>query len=185
METKKRCAWCNDSDIYKNYHDNEWAREKHDDQELFEMLTLETFQAGLSWITILKKRNDFKAAFDNFDIKKVASYDEAKIIELMKNEKIIRNKRKIEAAINNAKIFLLIQNEHESFDKFIWSYVNFEPIKSNIKDSSELPASTPLSDKITKDLKKLGIKFIGSTIIYSFMQSIGMVNDHTLDCYLG
>ncbi len=183
-ENITRCQWCDDSEIYKSYHDNEWGKPTHDDRELFELLVLESFQAGLSWITILKKRENFKLAFDNFDVNKVALYDENKINELMQNEKIIRNRRKIEAAINNAKLFIELQNQYGSFDNFIWSYVNHEPILSDYDQLSDIPTSTPLAEKICADLKKLGFKFLGKTIIYSFMQSTGMVNDHTTSCYL-
>lgn len=184
MDNKKRCAWCDGSQIYTDYHDNEWGRAVHDDRKLFEMFVLESFQAGLSWITILKKRAAFKEAFDDFDVQKIALYDENKIAELMKNENIVRNKLKINAAIGNAKLFIKLQKEYGSFDNFIWSYVEFEPIVVGHTNKDELPASTPLSDKISSDLKKLGFKFMGTTIVYSFMQAVGIVNDHTKDCYL-
>lgn len=180
---KIRCAWVDGSEIYTRYHDEEWGNPTHDDKELFEMFVLESMQAGLSWITILKKREDFRAAFDFFDPNKVAHYDEHKIQELLSNEKIIRNRRKIFAAIHNAGLFLEVQRAYGSFDKMIWEYVDDTPIIGHWKSTSEMPASTPLSDRITNDLKKMGFQFIGSTIIYSFMQSIGMVNDHTTDCF--
>ncbi|MGL4594430.1 MAG: DNA-3-methyladenine glycosylase I [Thermoguttaceae bacterium] len=182
MKQKTRCPWAGNTQIYIDYHDNEWGRPVHDDAKLFEMLLLETMQAGLSWITVLKKREAFRAAFDRFDPKKIAVYDDAKIQQLMGNEKIIRNRLKILAAINNAKVFLDVQKRFGSFDKMIWEYVDFTPIMSNRKKMEEIPATTPLSDKISKDLKKLGFKFVGSTTIYAFMQSIGMVNDHLADC---
>lgn len=179
----KRCGWSN-TELYNDYHDHEWGRPIHDDKKLFEMLILEGMQAGLSWITILNKREAFREAFDDFDMKKISEYDESKIEELMQNEKIIRNRLKIKSAITNAKLYLKIQEEHGSFDSFIWSYVNNKPIKNHFTDIIEIPASTPLSDKISKDLKKRGFKFVGSTIIYAYMQSIGLVNDHIKECYL-
>ncbi len=182
MKELTRCAWAGTEGIYIDYHDNEWGVPLHDDQRLFEMLILEGMQAGLSWITILKKREDFRRAFDNFDVEKVASYGEEKINELMQNAKIIRNRRKITAAVGNAKAFLEIQREYGSFDKFIWSYVDGKPIVNHFKQQSEIPANTPLSDKISKDLKSRGFNFVGTTIVYSFMQSVGMVDDHIISC---
>lgn len=179
----KRCGWST-TELYNDYHDNEWGRVVHDDKMLFEMLILEGMQAGLSWLTVLNKREAFRQAFDNFDVIKVAAYDERKVEELMQNEKIIRNRLKIKAAITNAKLFIKIQQEYGSFDKFIWSYVDGKPIKNHFNDLSELPASTSISDKISKDLKKMGFKFVGSTIIYAYMQAIGLVNDHVKGCYL-
>ncbi len=181
---KKRCDWLDGSEIYREYHDNEWGRPVHDDNKLFEMLTLEAFQAGLSFITILKKREDFRKAFDNFNPVKVSKYDEQKILELLENEKIVRHRGKIVAAITNAKLFLQIREEYGSFDKFIWSYVEFIPIKNNYKSKNELPATTEISDRLSKDLKKIGFKFVGSTTVYAFMQATGMVNDHTKECFL-
>ncbi len=180
---KTRCAWTDGSKLYNDYHDNEWGQPVYDDNKLFEMLVLESFQAGLSWITILKKRDDFRIAFDNFDPNKIIKYDETKITELTNNEKIIRHRGKIEATINNAKIFLEIQEKYGSFSKFIWSYVNDTPIITNPKTINDVPATTPISDKLSKDLKKLGFKFMGSTITYAFMQATGMTNDHTTDCF--
>lgn len=182
-EEVKRCGWSN-TELYNDYHDNEWGRPVHDDRKLFEMLILEGMQAGLSWITVLNKREAFREAFDGFDVRKVAEYGENKIEELMQNEKIIRNRLKIKSAITNAKLFLKIQQEYGSFDFFIWSYVNHKPIQNHFSNISEIPASTPLSDKISKDLKKMGFKFVGSTIIYAYMQAIGIVNDHIKECYL-
>lgn len=182
MKELIRCAWAGTEQIYIDYHDNEWGVPLHDDQRLFEMLILEGMQAGLSWITILKKREDFRRAFDNFDVNKVACYGEEKIAELMQNAKIIRNRRKITAAIGNAKAFLEIQKEFGSFDKFIWSYVDGKPIVNHLKEQSEMPANTPLSDKISKDLKSRGFNFVGTTIVYSFMQAVGMVDDHIVSC---
>jgi len=183
MNEKIRCSWCGDLPIYKDYHDNEWGRQVHDDRKLFEMLILEGAQAGLSWITVLKKRENYRKAFDNFDPNKVALYNEEKIQSLMENEGIIRNHLKINSAVINAKLFLEVAEKHGSFDKFIWSYVNYKPITNHVKQIEDLPATTPLSDQISKDLKKMGFKFVGSTIIYSFMQATGMVNDHLVDCF--
>lgn len=183
MDEKTRCVWAGNIPIYIDYHDNEWGRPVHDDIRLFEMLILEGMQAGLSWLTVLKKREAFREAFDGFDPYKVALYDDVKIQELLANGKLIRNRLKINAAVNNAKAFLKVVEEYESFDKFIWSYVDYTPIINQWKKISDMPASTPLSDKISKDLKKMGFKFVGSTIIYSFMQAVGMVNDHITECF--
>ncbi len=182
MDKPTRCPWAGDLPIYIDYHDNEWGRPVHDDNKLFEMLILEGMQAGLSWLTILKKRENFRKAFDNFDPKKVARYTESKIEKLMTNEGIIRNRLKINAAVTNAKLFLEVQKKHGSFDKFIWSYVNNTRIENHRKTMADIPATTPLSDQISKDLKKMGFKFVGSTVIYAFMQAIGMVNDHIENC---
>jgi len=171
-----------DSPIYIDYHDNEWGRPVHDDRKLFEMLILEGAQAGLSWITVLKKRKAYREAFDGFYPAKVALYDDAKIAELLANEGIIRNRLKINAAIANAKLFLEIQRQHGSFDQFIWGYVNYKPIVGHWEKFEDMPITTPISDQISKDLKKMGFKFVGSTIIYSFMQAVGMVNDHLKSC---
>ena len=171
-----------DSPLYIDYHDNEWGRPVHDDNKLFEMLILEGAQAGLSWITVLKKRGAYRKAFDGFDPQKVALYDDAKIAELLANEGIIRNRLKINAAIVNAKLFLKIVETHGSFDKFIWGYVDYKPIVGSWESFEKMPTTTEISDRISKDLKKLGFKFVGSTIIYSFMQAVGMVNDHLTSC---
>ncbi len=171
-----------DTPLYIDYHDNEWGRPVHDDRKLFEMLILEGAQAGLSWITVLNKREAYRQAFDGFDPKKVALYDDAKIEELMANAGIIRNRLKIRAAITNAKLFLEIVDREGSFDKFIWSYVDYSPIIGDWESIESVPVNTPISDKISKDLKKMGFKFVGSTIIYSFMQAVGMVNDHLRSC---
>ena len=177
----KRCHWVDEnSSIYTKYHDEEWGIPKYDDKELFELLILESFQAGLSWITVLKKREDFRIAFDNFDVKKVASYDENKVNELLNNEKIIRSRGKINSAINNAKIFIEIQKEFGSFSDYIWGFTNNQVVKNS---SDVLPVSTPLSDKISKDLKKRGMKYVGTIIIYSYIQAIGVVDDHEKDCF--
>lgn len=187
-KTIKRCDWARDNDesacrLYEDYHDNEWGVPLHDDKRLFELLALEAFQAGLSWITILKKREALRAAFDNFDPKKVAQYDETKITELMANERIIRNRLKIESVISNAKAFLKVQKEFGSFDSYIWGFVEGKPIINSFENRADIPVSTPLSNTISSDLKKRGFKFVGSTIIYAYMQSIGVVNDHLLSCH--
>ena len=177
----KRCFWVDEnSQIYKDYHDNEWGVPKYDDHELFELLILESFQAGLSWLTILKKRDAFRLAFDNFDVKKVANYDENKVNEILQNEGIIRSRSKINSAISNAKIFIQIQKEYGSFSKYIWGFTN-EKIIKNKNDKFEV--STQLSDEISKDLKKRGMKYVGTVIIYSYLQSIGIVNDHETGCF--
>jgi len=184
MTDRIRCPWPGDIPIYIDYHDNEWGRPVHGDRKLFEMLILEGAQAGLSWITVLKKRENYRKAFDNFDPHKIIHYDDAKVQELMANEGIIRNRLKINSVIVNAKAFLEVVEKHGSFDKFIWGYVDYKPIVNNFKNIEDFPATTPISDKISKDLKKLGFKFVGSTIIYAFMQACGMVNDHFTDCFV-
>lgn len=184
MCEKTRCPWAGNIPIYIAYHDNEWGRPVHDDTSLFEMLLLEGMQAGLNWITVLKKREAFREAFDGFDPDKVALYGEAKIQELLANEGIIRNRLKVNAAVTNAQVFLEVQEKYGSFDKFIWAYVDHVPIRNHWEKMEEIPATTPLSDKISKDLKKMGFTFVGSTIIYAFMQATGMVNDHLTDCYV-
>lgn len=180
---KKRCFWATESKLYQEYHDHEWGKPVYDDETLFEFLFLETFQAGLSWITILNKRENFRKAFDNFDYKLIAIYGEDKYLELLQNEGIVRNRLKIRAATTNAKLFMEIQVEFGSFSKFIWDYVGGKPIINQFKSRDEVPTRTELSDRISKDLKKRGFKFVGSTIIYAFMQATGMVNDHTIDCF--
>lgn len=175
--TKQRCNWAGNDEIYIRYHDEEWGVPTHDDRELFEMLVLESFQAGLSWITILKKRENFRKAFDEFDVVKVASYDDDKVEELRLNEGIIRHKGKITSAINNAKVFIEIQKEFGSFDKYIWSFTNGEIIKAEFLTESDL------SKTISKDLKKRGMKFVGPTIIYSYLESIGVIDNHQKDCF--
>lgn len=180
---KNRCFWVSDDPLYIAYHDTEWGVPVYDDDTLFEFLILETFQAGLSWITVLKKRENFRKAFDNFDYKKIANYTENHIEELLQNEGIIRNKLKVKATITNAQAFLKIQDEFGSFSKYIWGFVNGTPIKNKFKTKQEVPATTQISDTISKDLKKRGFKFVGSTVIYAHMQATGMVNDHTTDCF--
>lgn len=178
----KRCEWVTKDPLYIKYHDEEWGKPVYDDQILFEFLLLETFQAGLSWITILKKRENFRKAFDEFDYEKIANYDDSKHKKLLQNPGIIRNKLKVKAATTNARAFLKIQKEFTSFSKFIWSYVNGEPIVNTFQAIKEIPAKTPLSDQISKDLKKRDFKFVGSTTVYAYMQATGMVNDHSVDC---
>jgi len=182
MNEKFRCF--GDTPLYRDYHDNEWGRPVHDDYKLFEMLILEGAQAGLSWITVLKKREEYRKVFDGFNPNKVALYDQKKVEELLTNEGIIRNRLKIQAAIINAILFLDIQKKYGSFDKFIWAYVDNKPIQNNIEKIEDYKTSTPLSDRISKDLKKMGFKFVGTTIIYSFMQAVGMVNDHLTKCFV-
>ncbi|MBW3019697.1 DNA-3-methyladenine glycosylase I [Candidatus Woesearchaeota archaeon] len=180
----KRCGWVPGNDgLYQKYHDEEWGVPVHDDRLLFEMLILEGAQAGLSWSTVLKKRNNYKKAFDNFDVKKIIKYDENKIQELINNEGIIRNKLKIRSTIQNAKAFIEIQKEFGSFDKYIWSFTNNKQIKNKFKSYKEIPPKNDLSDKISKDLKKRGMNFVGSTIIYAFLQAVGIVDDHEIECF--
>ncbi|KDE42741.1 DNA-3-methyladenine glycosylase [Metamycoplasma hyosynoviae] len=179
----QRCSWAT-TELYKKYHDEEWGKPLHSEQILFEMLLLECMQAGLSWITILNKRESFRKAFDNFDYRKIALYDDKKQEELMQNELIIRNKVKIKAAIINAQKFIEVQEKYGSFDKFIWSYTQNKVIYNHFDNESQMPATSLLSDKISKDLKKLGFKFIGSTSVYAYIQSIGIVNDHVKKCFL-
>ena len=176
----KRCKWVDlNSPLYIKYHDEEWGVPKYDDRDLFELLILEGFQAGLSWLTVLKKREAFRKAFDNFGVNLVAEYDTAKIEELMNNSKIIRSRNKIESAINNAKVFIEIQKEFGSFSNYIWKFTNGEIIK-NTDDNIKI--SSPLSDTVSKDLKKRGMKYVGTVIIYSYLQAIGVINDHETDC---
>ena len=175
--SENRCTWAGSDEVYIRYHDEEWGVPTHDDRELFEMLVLESFQAGLSWITILKKRENFKRAFDDFDVRKVADYDEAKVEELRLNEGIIRHKGKINAAVNNAQVFIEIQDEFGSFDEYIWGFTDGEIIKAEFLTESEL------SKHISKDLKKRGMKFVGPTIIYSYLESIGVIDNHQECCF--
>jgi len=183
MENKIRCIWCEKDDLYRDYHDNEWGKPVYDDQLLFEFLILETFQAGLSWYTILKKRDNFRNVFHHFDYKKVAQYNEAKIQELLQDAGIIRNQLKIRAAVSNAVAFMKVQKEFGSFSNYIWNFTGGKPIHNNIKFITAIPSSTPLSDEISKDLKKREFKFVGSTVVYAHMQATGMVNDHVTDCW--
>jgi len=179
----ERCPWPGIDEMYIKYHDEEWGVPVHDDRKHFEFLVLEGAQAGLSWATILKRRENYRKAYDNFDPAKVAKYDEAKVAELLANAGIIRNRKKIESSINNARLFLEVQREFGSFDKYIWSFVDFKPVINSWKTLSELPATTELSDRISKDMKKRGFSFVGSTIIYAHIQAIGLVNDHLVSCF--
>lgn len=183
MQNKTRCAWCEKDDLYRNYHDNEWGKPIYDDETIFEFLILETFQAGLSWYTVLAKRENFRSAFDNFDLLKIANYSEEKIAELAEDAGIIRNKLKIKATVTNAQAFIKVQEEFGTFSKYIWGFVDGKPIDNHPKTLSEVKATTPISDALSKDLKKRGFKFVGSTVVYAHMQATGMVNDHVMDCW--
>lgn len=180
---KTRCAWCGEDPLYVAYHDQEWGKPVWDDKTLFEFLILETFQAGLSWITILRKRENFREAFDHFDYKKIAGYGEEKYEALMENPGIIRNRLKIRSAISNAVAFIKIQEEFGSFSDYIWAFVDHKPVVNEWKSMKDLPARTEISDLISKDLKKRGFKFVGSTVVYAHMQATGMVNDHVTHCF--
>lgn len=184
MSNKVRCGWCGTDPLYQEYHDNEWGKPVYDDDRLFEFLLLETFQAGLSWITILRRRESFAKAFDNFDYKKIAQYTQEDIDRLMADPGIIRNRLKVLAAITNAQNYIKVQQEFGSFSTYFWAFTNGKPIVNTFATLREIPATTPLSDAISKDLKKRGFKFVGSTIIYAHMQATGMVNDHVLSCWL-
>ncbi|MEM6965902.1 MAG: DNA-3-methyladenine glycosylase I [Bacteroidota bacterium] len=184
MKEKNRCQWCLSHDIYIDYHDNEWGIPVHDDQKLFEMLMLEGAQAGLSWITILQKREGYRQAFDNFNPIKMAHYTDEKLERLRENPNIIRNRLKINSARTNAKAFLEVQKEFGSFDKYIWQFVGGKPIKNKFEKIEDAPVATPASEAMSKDLKKRGFKFVGSTICYAYMQACGMVNDHVTDCFM-
>ncbi len=184
LQDKIRCSWCLSSELYKNYHDNEWGKPVYEDAIFFEFLILETFQAGLSWITILNKRENFRKAFDNFDYKKIANYNDDKIIDLLQDSGIIRNKLKVYSAVTNAQNFMKIQQDFGSFSKYIWGFVDGKPIVNRPKKLSEVTATTLLSDIISKDLKKRGFKFVGSTVVYAFMQATGIVDDHVVDCFM-
>ena len=178
-----RCPWCGTDTLYCAYHDQEWGVPLHDDQRLFELLCLEGAQAGLSWITILRKRADYRSAFDQFDAVKIAGYDQTKVAELMANSGIVRNRLKIAAIIQNAKAYLMIHGQSGGFNQYLWSFVDGTPIQNAQDTLSHLPAVTPLSEKISRDLKQRGFKFVGSTICYAYMQSAGLVNDHLTTCY--
>ena len=180
---KNRCEWAGNHPLNIEYHDKEWGVPVHNDQLLFEFLILEGHQAGLSWLTILKKRDNYRKAFDNFNPVKIANYNQRKIDELLNNEGIIRNRLKVTAAVQNANSFLKIRKELGSFDKYIWSFVDGKPLINHWKSLKEIPTKIPLSDEISKDLLKREFKFVGSTICYAFMQAVGMVNDHTVDCF--
>ena len=179
----KRCKWCGNDPLYIQYHDKEWGVPVYEDAKIFEFLLLETFQAGLSWITILRRRENFRTAFDNFDFQEIANYSDKKLEDLRKDAGIIRNRLKIKAAKSNALAFMEVQKEFGTFSKYIWSFLDGKPIKNAFKTMSDLPANTQLSDKISVNLKKRGFKFVGSTIVYAHMQAMGIVNDHTTDCF--
>ena len=181
--TKTRCRWAGDDPLYIQYHDEEWGNPAHDDRHLFEMICLEGAQAGLSWITILRKRENYRVAFDNFEPHEIAQYGEAKIAELLDNPGIVRNKLKVHAFVKNARAFLAIQEEFGSFDAYIWRFVDGKPIINTFAMSADVPAKTAIAEAMSKDLKKRGFTFVGPTICYAFMQACGMVNDHTLDCF--
>lgn len=181
---KIRCGWCEKDDLYRKYHDEEWGNPVYDDQKIFEFLILESFQAGLSWYTILSKREHFTKAFDGFDYKKIAKYEDKKIEELMQNSGIIRNRLKILATVNNAQKFMEVRKEFGTFSKYIWGFVGGEPIDNRPKSLKDVPATTEISDILSKDLKKRGFKFMGSTVVYAHMQATGMVNDHIENCFL-
>ena len=183
MKTKTRCLWPSDDKLMIKYHDKEWGVPLHNDRKLFEFLILEGFQAGLSWRTILYKRENFRKAFDSFDYNKVAKYNKKKINSLLKDAGIVRNRLKVEGAVANAKAFLQVRKEFGTFDKYIWSFVDGKPIQNKFKSLKELPARTELSDKISDDLRQRGFKFVGSTIVYAHIQATGMVNDHMANCY--
>jgi DNA-3-methyladenine glycosylase I len=181
---QERCGWVNTSPLYIEYHDKEWGVPVHDDRKLFEFLILEGAQAGLSWFTVLQKRQNYHAAFDNFDPEKIAEYTDTDATRLLSNPGIIRNRLKIAATVNNAQKFLEVQKEFGSFDRYLWNFVGGAPIVNNFATLSDLPARTPISDTLSKDLQKRGFKFVGSTIMYAYMQAVGMVNDHTLNCFI-
>ena len=182
-QPQKRCSWCGEDNLYVAYHDQEWGVPLHDDQNLFEFLILEGAQAGLSWITILKKRDAYRKAYHHFDANKIARFNSRSIERLMNNPGIVRNRLKIEASIDNARAFLEVQDEFGSFDKFIWQYVNHRPIQNQWKRLGDIPASTKESKLMSKDLQQRGFRFVGPTICYAFMQAVGMVNDHVVDCF--
>jgi len=180
----KRCAWVNpDNALYVAYHDEEWGTPCHDEKRLFEMLNLEGAQAGLSWETVLKKRENYRRAFDDWDADKIAFYGERKIAALLADPGIIRNRLKISATIQNARVYLLLRENSGGLDPFLWSYVNFEPVRNAWRTTAQTPATTPLSDRISKDMRKLGFKFVGPTIIYAYLQAVGIVNDHYIGCF--
>jgi DNA-3-methyladenine glycosylase I len=180
---KTRCAWVGEEPLYQSYHDEEWGTPCHDDTTLFEFLILEGAQAGLSWITILRKREHYQRVFDRFDAKKIARYDNAKIERLLQDPGIVRNRLKVNAAVSNAQAFLQILEEGRSFSEYLWDFVDGKPLQNHWERLDQVPASTPLSDKLSKDLKRRGFKFVGTTICYAYMQAVGLVNDHTIGCF--
>ncbi|HET8736115.1 MAG TPA: DNA-3-methyladenine glycosylase I [Pricia sp.] len=183
MRKKNRCGWCRGDELYETYHDTEWGVPVRDDPTLFEFLVLETFQAGLSWITILRKRENFRKAFDRFDYNKIATYDASKMESLLQDAGIIRNRLKVIATVTNAQAFLRVREEFGSFSDYIWGFVEGKPLKNGFESYKDAPANTALSDRISKDLKKRGFKFVGSTVVYAHMQATGMVNDHEMQCF--
>lgn len=178
-----RCGWSLGNDLYIAYHDQQWGVPEHNDRNLFEMLLLEGAQAGINWLIVLKKRENYRQAFDGFDPAKIACYDDQKIAELLQNPGIIRNRLKVQSAVTNAQAFLQVQEQFGSFDHYIWQFVNGQPITNRFQSFSEVPATTPKSDAMSKDLKRRGFRFVGSTICYAYMQAVGMVNDHLVDCF--
>ena len=182
--SKLRCAWCEKDDLYRNYHDKEWGKPVYDDATIFEFLILETFQAGLSWYTVLAKRENFRRAFKNFDVQQVAQYTDTQIQVLCEDAGIIRNKLKIKAAVTNAQAFIKVQEEFGSFSTYIWAFEDGKPIDNKPATLKDVPATTEISDRLSKDLKKRGFKFVGSTVVYAHMQATGMVNDHVEDCWI-
>ena len=183
MAEKKRCWWCGDDPLYRQYHDREWGVPLHDDRRLFELLCLEGAQAGLSWITILRKRDAYRAAFDGFDAARIAGYDAAKIAELLGDARLVRNRLKVNAFVTNARAYLALRDSGETLDRWLWKYVDGEPLQNAWRSAEQVPASTPLSARLAADLKKVGFVFVGDTICYAFMQAAGLVNDHVVDCH--
>ena len=183
MSNKTRCGWCGDDELYQSYHDNEWGEPLHDEQKLFEFLCLEGAQAGLSWITILRKRENYRAAFDHFDAEKIARYDDVRIASLLANPGIVRNKLKVNGFVKNARAYLQMREQGISLDDYCWNYVARKPIQNHWKSMAQMPANTALSDAMAKDLKTRGFTFVGSTICYAFMQATGLVNDHLVECF--
>ena len=183
MDSRQRCQWVSDDELYRRYHDEEWGIPSFDDQHLFEMLILEGAQAGLNWLTILKKRQGYRKAFDNFDARKMSRYTQKKIDRLLQNPEIVRNKLKVNAAVTNARAFLQVVEEFGNFSDYIWQFVGGKPVKNKLKKLTDIPVTTAESDAMSRDLKKRGFKFVGSTICYAYMQAVGMVNDHTVECF--
>lgn len=183
MDRRTRCSWAGDDPLYRDYHDNEWGVPCFEDRKLFELLTLEGAQAGLSWITILRKRANYRALFDGFDAASIAGYTSKRIERLLNNAGIVRNRLKVESTVSNARAFLELQAKHGSFSNFLWGYVDGRPLVNHWRSQTQVPASTPLSEQLSRDLKRAGFRFVGSTICYAYMQATGMVNDHTLDCF--
>jgi DNA-3-methyladenine glycosylase I len=183
MAENRRCTWCGDDPLYQQYHDREWGVPCRDDQTLFEFVVLEGAQAGLSWITVLRKRETYRKAFANFDVHSVAAFDEADVERLLQDPGIVRNRLKVASTISNARLFIDLQNEYGSFSNYLWGFVDDKPVVNHWSSLSQIPASTELSDRISKEMKKRGFKFFGTTICYAFLQAVGVVNDHTADCF--